>query len=85
MAVRLFTISPAKSASDGRTGAAGGAEGAGAAAGVSVNSKNAGSYEAFRYAARPKPIGPRFGKTLNPRRARFGKRGAGRILPRRGR
>ena len=56
-----------------------------AAAGVSVNSKNAGSYEAFRYAAAPKGIGPRFGKTVNPRRAKFGKRGAGRILPRRGR
>ena len=28
---------------------------------------------------------PRFGKTLSPKRARFGKRGAGRILPRRGR
>ena len=56
-----------------------------AAAGTTVNSKNAGSYEAFRYSAAPKPIGPRFGKTANPRRARFGKRGAGRLLPRRGR
>ena len=55
-----------------------------AAAGTTVNSKNA-SMEAFRYSAAPKPIGPRFGKTANPRRARFGKRGAGRILPRRGR
>ena len=56
-----------------------------AAAGVSVNSKNPGSIESFRYASAPKGIGPRFGKTLNPKRARFGKRGAGRILPRRGR
>ena len=56
-----------------------------AAAGTVVNSKNAGSYEAFRYASAPKAIGPRFGKTLSPKRARFGKRGAGRILPRRGR
>ena len=56
-----------------------------AAAGTVVNSKNAGSYEEFRYASSPKAIGPRFGKTVNPRRAKFGKRGAGRILPRRGR
>jgi hypothetical protein len=56
-----------------------------AAAGVSVNSKNPNSYEAFRYASRPKAIGPRFGKTLRPKSARFGRGGAGRILPRRGR
>jgi hypothetical protein len=41
--------------------------------------------EAMRYASAPKAIGPRFGKTLNPKRAKFGKRGQGRILPRRGR
>ena len=56
-----------------------------AAAGTTVNSKSAYSMEAMRYAAAPKAIGPRFGKTVNPRRAKFGKRGAGRILPRRGR
>lgn len=56
-----------------------------AAAGATVNSKNPNSIESFRYASRPKAIGPRFGKTVNPRRAKFGKRGAGRILPRRGR
>lgn len=42
-----------------------------AAAGVPVNSKNPGSLESFRYAARPKAIGPRFGKTKAPRRAKF--------------
>ena len=41
------------------------------AAGVVVNSKNLGSYEAARYAAPAKAIGPRFGKTANPPRARF--------------
>jgi hypothetical protein len=56
-----------------------------AAAGTTVNSKNPGSLETFRYATAAKAVGPRFGKTANPRRASFGKRGAGRILPRRGR
>tara|TARA_R100000805_G_C3498187_1_gene29373 strand:+ start:89 stop:334 length:246 start_codon:yes stop_codon:yes gene_type:complete len=42
-----------------------------AAAGVTVNSKNPNSMEAFRYASAPKGIGPRFGKTKNPPRARF--------------
>jgi hypothetical protein len=56
-----------------------------AAAGALVNTKNNYSIEAFRYSAAPSAIGPRFGKTANPRRATFGKRGAGRILPRRGR
>ena len=56
-----------------------------AAAGTVVNSKSAYSIEAMRYASAPKAIGPRVGKTVNPRRAKFGKRGAGRILPRRGR
>lgn len=55
------------------------------AAGTTVNSKNPGSLEAFRYSAAPKGVGPRYGKTANPKAARFGKRGAGRILPRRGR
>jgi hypothetical protein len=53
------------------------------AAGTTVNSKNPNSYEAFRYAAAPKAVGPRYGKTINPKSAKFGKRGAGRILPRR--
>lgn len=56
-----------------------------AAAGALVNTKSPYSVGAFRYSAAPKAVGPRFGKTLNPKRARFGKRGAGRILPRRGR
>jgi hypothetical protein len=55
-----------------------------AGAGAVVNSKNMGSYEAFRYAAPAKAVGPRFGKTKNPRKASFGRKGAGRILPRRG-
>jgi len=56
-----------------------------AAAGTVVNSKSSYSMEAMRYASAPKAIGPRFGKTLNPKKAKFGKRGQGRILPRRGR
>ena len=42
-----------------------------AAAGTVVNSKNPGSIESFRYASAPKAIGPRFGKTANPPRAKF--------------
>ena len=42
-----------------------------AAAGVTVNSKNPNSMEAFRYSTAPKGIGPRFGKTKNPPRAKF--------------
>lgn len=45
-----------------------------AAAGTSVNTKRAGSMEAFRYAAAPKAIGPRFGKTKSPKRAKFPRR-----------
>ena len=56
-----------------------------AAAGTVVNSKSSYSMEAMRYASAPKAIGPRFGKTLNPKRAKFGKKSAGKILPRRGR
>ena len=41
------------------------------AAGTTVNSKNPGSFEYARYNAAPKGIGPRFGKTLNPKRAKF--------------
>ena len=42
-----------------------------AAAGIPVNSKHPGSFEYARYSAAPKGIGPRFGKTLNPKRAKF--------------
>lgn len=42
-----------------------------AAAGTLVNTKNPNGVEAFRYAASPKAIGPRFGKTANPKRATF--------------
>ena len=42
-----------------------------AAAGALVNTKNPNGIEAFRYASAPKAIGPRFGKTLNPKRPRF--------------
>ena len=41
-----------------------------AAAGTLVNTKNPYSPGAF-YAAAPKAIGPRFGKTKNPPRAKF--------------
>tara|TARA_A100001201_G_C4016143_1_gene179165 strand:+ start:174 stop:443 length:270 start_codon:yes stop_codon:yes gene_type:complete len=53
------------------------------AAGALVNTKDPYSVGAFRYSAAPKGVGPRYGKTLNPKRASFGRRGAGRILPRR--
>ena len=42
-----------------------------AAAGVPVNTKLHGGFTAFRYAAAPKAVGPRFGKTKNPPRAKF--------------
>ena len=42
-----------------------------AAAGALVNTKNPNGIEAFRYATTPKAIGPRFGKTKNPPRAKF--------------
>ena len=56
-----------------------------AAAGTFVNTKSPMTTPGGFYGAAPKAIGPRFGKTVNPKSARFGKRGAGRILPRRGR
>jgi|TARA_B100000214_G_C23953450_1_gene621594 hypothetical protein len=49
-----------------------------AAAGVTVNSRNPNSVESFKYASAPKAIGPRFGKTANPKRARFPGRRRGR-------
>lgn len=54
-----------------------------AAAGATVNSRKAGSMEAMRYASAAKAIGPRFGKTKNPKKARFSKKGHSRILRRR--
>ena len=54
-----------------------------AAAGNFVNTKTPMSSAGGFYGAAPKPIGPRFGKTTNPKRARFSKKGAGRILRRR--
>ncbi|MAJ57169.1 MAG: hypothetical protein CMI74_03775 [Candidatus Pelagibacter sp.] len=42
-----------------------------AAAGALVNTKNPNSIEAFRYSTPAKAIGPRFGKTTNPKRPRF--------------
>jgi len=53
------------------------------AAGTVVNSKSPGSHSYARYAAAPKGVGPRFGKTKSPRRASFGRRSPGRILRRR--
>ena len=53
------------------------------AAGTTVNSKNPNSMEALRYAAGAKAVGPRFGKTTNPKRAKFSKKGAGKILRKR--
>ena len=53
------------------------------AAGTLVNTKDSYSVGAFRYSASPKAVGPRFGKTVNPRRARFGKRNPATILTRR--
>jgi hypothetical protein len=44
------------------------------AAGTTVNSRNPNSIEALRYKSAPKAIGPRFGKTKNPPKARFKKR-----------
>ena len=49
-----------------------------AAAGTLVNTKNPNGIEAFRYATTPKAIGPRFGKTKNPPRAKFPGRRRGR-------
>ena len=54
-----------------------------AAAGALVNTKDAYSVGGMRYSAAPKGIGPRFGKTTNPRGARFGKRNPATILTRR--
>ena len=54
-----------------------------AAAGNFVNTKSPMSSAGGFYGAAPKAIGPRFGKTTNPKRARFGKKGASRILRRR--
>jgi len=42
-----------------------------AAAGTLVNTKSPHSVGAMLYSASPKGIGPRYGKTKNPPRARF--------------
>ncbi len=54
-----------------------------AAAGTLVNTKNPNSVEGFRYATAPKAVGPRYGKTANPKKASFGKRIPGKLLSRR--
>ena len=52
------------------------------AAGTVVNSKNPGSFEYARYATGAKAVGPRFGKTTNPRRPSFrgGRTSVGKIM-----
>ena len=52
-----------------------------AAAGTFVNTKSPSTTPGGRFGAAPKAIGPRFGKTTNPKQARFGTKGAKRILP----
>ena len=54
-----------------------------AAAGTFVNTKSPSSGAGGFYGAAPKAIGPRFGKTTNPRKATFGKARVGRILRKR--
>lgn len=54
-----------------------------AAAGTLVNTKDAYSVGGMRYGTSPKAIGPRFGKTVTPKSARFGKRNPATILTRR--
>ena len=54
-----------------------------AAAGNFVNTKSPMSTAGGFYGAAPKAIGPRFGKTVKQKQARFGKKGASRILRRR--
>ena len=54
-----------------------------AAAGTFVNTKSPSTTPGGRFGAAPKAIGPRFGKTINPKQARFGTKGAKRILPKR--
>ncbi len=54
-----------------------------AAAGTFVNTKSPMSTPGGFYGSAPKAIGPRFGKTTNPKAARFSKSGARRITRRR--
>ena len=54
-----------------------------AAAGTFLNTKSPSTTPGGRFGAAPKAIGPRFGKTTNPKQARFGTKGAKRILPKR--
>jgi len=53
------------------------------AAGNLVNTKNPYGIEAARYSAAPKGVGPRFGKTVNPTKAKFGKKTPSKLLSRR--
>ena len=54
-----------------------------AAAGNYVNTKSPMTTVGGFYGAAPKAIGPRFGKTVNPKRAKFGKKTPSKILTRR--
>ena len=54
-----------------------------AGAGAIVNSRNPNSFSHARYATGAKAIGPRFGNSAGPRRARFGKGSHSRIMRRR--
>ena len=54
-----------------------------AAAGNFVNTKSPMTTPGGFYGAAPKAIGPRFGKTTNPKKARFGKKTPSTLLTRR--
>ena len=54
-----------------------------AAAGTFVNTKSPMSTPGGFYGAAPKAVGPRFGKTVNPKRAKFGKKTPSKLLTRR--
>ena len=54
-----------------------------AAAGTYVNTKSPMTSPGGFYGSGPKAIGPRFGKTVNPKRAKFGKKTPSKLLTRR--
>ena len=54
-----------------------------AAAGAFVNTKSPTTQPGGFYGAAPKAIGPRFGKTVNPKKAKFGKKTPSKLLSRR--
>ena len=54
-----------------------------AAAGAFVNTKSPSTTVGGFYGAAPKAVGPRFGKTVNPKRAKFGKKTPSKLLTRR--